>query len=357
METQRIDFPDTGKINNAFFKDLVFPYCGAQRKEVIVGPQVGVDVSIVQLPNGLAMALTSDPLSLIPTLGLRESAWLSVQLMANDMATTGFAPQYAQFTLNLPPTLSAEDFTIYWKYIHEFCSKLGVAITGGHTGRFEGLNSTVAGGGTMITVAPAEDILTSKGAQPGDVLLMTKECALVATSILAKSFPEKVSQSCGEAIQRQASNLFYETSAVEAGLIAGEFGRHTKAVTAMHDVTEGGVLGAACELAFASDCGLLIDNRTIPTGKAQQEIGKLFSIDPACCVGAGSMLITVKPDHRESLIKQLEQNNIKATVIGMITKPEKEFQITKGSETVPLLPLKTDPYWEAFFNAFRNGWK
>src|SRR5688572_28684415 len=252
MMNEQIDFPETGKINNAFFKDRIFPYCGASRKEVIIGPQIGVDVSIVQLPNGLAMALTSDPLSLIPTLGLRESAWLSVQLMANDMATTGFAPQYAQFTLNLPTTLSALDFEIYWKHIHEFCARLGVAITGGHTGRFDGLNSTVAGGGTMITVAPAEDIITSKGTQPGDILLMTKESALVATSILAMSFPETVSNSCGEDVQQQATKLFYETSAVEAGLIAGEFGRHTKAITAMHDVTEGGVLGAACELGFAS---------------------------------------------------------------------------------------------------------
>lgn len=356
-QKEKIDFPETGKINNAFFKELVFPYCGAARKEVIIGPQVGVDVSIVQLPNGLAMALTSDPLSLIPTIGLRESAWLSVQLMANDMATTGFTPQYAQFTLNLPPTLSATDFDTYWKFIHEYCSRLGVAITGGHTGRFEGLNSTVAGGGTMITIAPAEDIITSKGAQPGDVLIMTKESALVATAILALSFPETIKKECGETVQQQGARLFFETSAVEAGLIAGEFGRHTKAITAMHDVTEGGVLGAACELAFASECGILIEENKIPIGDAQQKIGKLFSIDPKYCVGAGAMLITVKADHAQAIIQRLQESKINATAIGTITKPEKGFQISNGLNTIDLIPPKTDPYWEAFFTAFRKGWK
>lgn len=68
------DFPETGKIQNSFFKEKVFPYCGAVRDEVVIGPEYGVDVSIVNLPNGLAMVMTSDPLSLIPTLGLRESA-------------------------------------------------------------------------------------------------------------------------------------------------------------------------------------------------------------------------------------------------------------------------------------------
>src|SRR5690349_12578515 len=171
-------FPDRGKIQDEFFKELIYPFCGRKREEVLVPPQYGVDVSLVQLPNGLEMALTSDPLTLIPTLGLRESAWLSVYLMANDMVTTGKAPMYAQLVLNLPPQLSSERFNEYWKYIHQFCSEMGTAITGGHTGRFEGLDATVAGGGTMITIAPGGEMLTSRGAGKGDVIIVTKESAL-----------------------------------------------------------------------------------------------------------------------------------------------------------------------------------
>src|SRR5690606_17213236 len=105
--------------------------------------------------------LTSDPLSLIPSLGLRESAWLSVQLMANDMATTGFAPMYGQFVLNLPATFSKPDFEAYWQHIHTFCTDIGIAVTGGHTGFIEGQNSTIAGGGTFITIAPKDKVLLS----------------------------------------------------------------------------------------------------------------------------------------------------------------------------------------------------
>src|SRR3546814_18921489 len=101
----------------------------------------------------MAMAMTSDPLSLIPSLGLEASAWLSVHLMANDMATTGYAPQYAQFVLNLPETLSSADFEAYWQYIHRYCTEIGTAITGGHTGKVAGQNSTVSGGGTMVAIA------------------------------------------------------------------------------------------------------------------------------------------------------------------------------------------------------------
>jgi hydrogenase maturation factor len=350
-------FPDTGKIQNNFFKSRVFPYCGSLRSEVIVGPEYGVDVSIVNLNNGLVMAMTSDPLSLIPTLGLQESAWLSVQLMANDMATTGFAPMYAQFVLNLPTSLSADDFEQYWKYIHEYCNRLGVAITGGHTGRFDGLNSTVSGGGTMITIAPGEDIITSKGALPGDVLVMTKDCALISTAILALSFPETVKNACGESVYQQACDLFYETTAVEAGLATGIIARHSKSITAMHDVTEGGVMGAVYELTQASACGVVIDENKIPIGATQQTICDHFKIDPKYCVGAGSMIITVKPEKLELLLSQLESKKIKATAIGKITEPGNRLIIQNDEEEKPLMSPGADPYWSAFFNAFNQGWK
>lgn len=351
------DFPKGGKIQNNFFKSRVFPYCGSIRNEVIVGPQYGVDVSVVNIGNGLAMAMTSDPLSLIPTLGLRESAWLSVQLMANDMATTGFAPMYAQFVLNLPTTLGAEEFEQYWKYIHAYCEQLGITITGGHTGRFEGLQSTVSGGGTMITIAPGEDIITSRGAQPGDILIMTKECALLSTAILSLSFPETVKANCGVEIYQQGCELFYQTSAVKAGLAVGEIGRHSKNVTAMHDVTEGGVFGALYELAQASACGLIVDAARLPIGEAQRCIGKLFNIDPKYCVGAGSMIIAVKPAAAESLVSRLQAEHIKATIIGSATEAAQGIIIQSENGQERLIQAHADPYWNAFFSAFSKGWK
>ncbi|MDQ3289989.1 MAG: AIR synthase related protein, partial [Bacteroidota bacterium] len=226
-----------GKITQTGFDEIFAGKLGFPRKEVLTGPGFGVDVSVIDLPNNYAMALTSDPLSLIPSLGLEESAWLSVHLMANDMATTGFAPQYGQFVLNLPPSLSAADFRIYWNYIHQFCSDINVAITGGHTGSIEGQNSTVAGGGTMVTVAEKNKILVSKNARVGDVILVTKQCAISSSAILAMSFPETVKNKLGKEIYEEGCGLFYKTSSLPDALItAGQEIKHPE-ITAMHDVT------------------------------------------------------------------------------------------------------------------------
>ncbi|HSU51789.1 MAG TPA: AIR synthase family protein [Segetibacter sp.] len=351
-------FPDTGKIQDEFFKEIIYPFCGSNRKEVLTPPQYGVDVSLISMPNGYEMALTSDPLTLIPTLGLRESAWLSVVLMANDMATTGKAPMYAQFVLNLPATLSSQDFDTYWKHIHTFCAEMGTAITGGHTGRFEGQNSTVAGGGTMITIAPAGEMLVSKNASENDVIIVTKESALIACSILALSFPQTVANKCGKEVQQKATELFYETTSLQAGLTAASINTNeSKAVTAMHDVTEGGILGAIYEMALASGCGVAVDEKALPTGDVQKQVCNAFGIDPHFSIGAGSMIIAVKPDSAVELIDALQSKGIKATAVGKFLNKTKGINLFTNGIKKPLQHPGTDPYWKAFHEAFAKGLK
>lgn len=367
-------FPDSGKIQDGYFKQTIFLQSGASRPEVKAGPQYGVDVAVVSLPNGMDMALTSDPLSLIPTLGLRESAWLSVHLMANDMATTGIAPMYAQFVLNLPTTITALQFEEYWHWIHTYCNDIKVSITGGHTGKAEGQQSTMAGGGTMIAIAHAGTFLLSKNAQPGNTIIVTKQSALIATSILALSFPQTVKDKCGTATWQAACRLFEETSSLQAGITApgnaeaidqAVIPAHAivlptgprKEVTAMHDVTEGGILGAIIELATASGCGVRIESNLLPIGEVQQQIGQLFNIDPRWCVGAGSMILTTPAGKEEQVIQRLQQKGIPATRVGVITPAAEGITICENGQQQQLKHPGTDPYWAAFYHALKNGWK
>ncbi len=347
-----------GKIEHHFFEQFIHNKCGLKRSEVTVGSQFGVDVSIIDLEGRMAMALTSDPLSLIPSLGLSESAWLSVHLMANDMATTGFAPMYGQFVLNLPASFSKDDFKSYWDYIHQYCSQIGVAITGGHTGFVEGQNSTIAGGGTFITIAPKEKMLVSKFARPGDSILVTKSCALSSSAILAMSFPETIKNKAGLDIYQKACNSFYQTSSLQDALLAvGTDGENKNHITAMHDVTEGGVLGAIYELAVASGNGAIIYNEKIPIEEVQLSICKIFDLDPRYCIGAGSMIITCKRESAEDIINQLIKNNIACVSIGEICETEKGITLVENGKASALEYIEEDPYWAAFFKAFHSGLK
>ncbi len=339
------------------FDRTIAEMCGHARPEVRRGPQFGVDVSLIDLPGGMAMAMTSDPLSLIPSLGLEASAWLSVHLMANDMATTGHAPAYGQFVLNLPTSLTKEDFKQYWAYIHRFCTDIGIAITGGHTGFVEHQNSTISGGGTLVTIAPQGTIRTAADARTGDALLVTKQCALSSAAILAMSFPQTVQNKVGTTLHQLACSSFYQTSSLQDALIAVSDNSDMHEVSAMHDVTEGGVLGAIYELAVASQNGAVIDSDKLPVSPIQEQICNVFGLDYRYSIGAGAMIIACRKTSVQRIINRLDAVGIPCAEVGVLTDRLAGIKLIEDGQEHALPYYDEDPYWAAFYNAFENGWK
>lgn len=348
-----------GKIGHHQFELWMKEHCGTARPEVLAGPAFGVDVSVVSISDQLTLVSTSDPLSLIPSLGLQESAWLSVHLMANDMATSGHAPQYGQFVLNLPPDLIEADFKSYWGYIDQYCKDLGMAITGGHTGFIEGQNSTIAGGGTFSSVVDKGSILLSSGAEEGDCILLSKSAALSSAAILAMSFPERVKNSCGKECYQSACEDFYRTSSMKEGLMAGTINLEAgeRLITAMHDVTEGGVYGAVYEMMVASHKGAVLYDDALPVGQPQQKVCELFGLDPRYCIGAGSMVISCRPWAVERVVKAMNEGGIPCTKVGEVKPPSEGIKIQQNSEWQEFEYVEQDPYWAAFFKAIKAGWR
>ncbi|MCL6524723.1 MAG: AIR synthase family protein [Thermoflavifilum sp.] len=346
----------TGKIDKGFFKSYIEDKCGKQRAEVITKPNFGVDVAVIHISNQQALAIASDPLSLILPLGLEKSAWLSVHLTANDIATTGFPPLYGQFVLNLPASFSENDFQTYWNYIHQYCLEIGLAITGGHTCYVEGQNATIVGGATLFTIAPQDQLLTSNRAQPGDIILVTKSCAISSSAILALSFPETVKNKAGIENYQKACASFYDISVLKDALVATSE-ENRRYITAMHDVTEGGVLGAIYELAVASNAGAWVYDEQIPINHVQASICRIFSLDPRYCIGAGAMIITCKAKGVQKIKTVLQNVGISCSEVGEITEKEKGIKLVKDDRIENILYAEKDPYWDAYFQAVKLGWK
>jgi len=163
--------------------------------------------------------------------------------------------------------------------------------------------------------------------------------------ISAGSFDELI-------LPRLGCALFYQTSSLPEALIAMETGL----VTAMHDVTEGGVLGAVYEMAIASGLGVSVRNEDLPVGHAQQQVTRLFGIDERFCIGAGAMVIAVKQGNETQVISALFGRGIKATIIGEFTDKAQGLCLSTGGREEQLPYHEKDPYWAAFFQAFKKGW-
>jgi len=345
-----------GKPNREYLEKVIYRRLGAMRREVIEGPRFGVDNAVVRIGPRKVVVATADPLSFIPSLGAPASAWLSVNLLASDLTTSGFAPQYGVFDFNLPPTMSQALFENYWKYFHKECRKLGLAIIGGHTGRYQGCDYTVIGGGTMCAIVGEEGYLASSMGQPGDDIVLTKGAAIETTAVMARSFPVHVKRALGADLFEKACAYLHKVSTVKDSLTAVSVGVHQNGVTAMHDATEGGVIAATFELAHASKLGAELVLSEIPVSTETKEICNLFHINPLSSLSEGSLIIACRPAKTEKLTAGLRRVGIRSAVIGTLTKNQAFCGIdAKGRKRTIRYP-RFDPYWKAYWKASSKHW-
>jgi hydrogenase maturation factor len=119
-------------------------------------------------------------------------------------------------------------------------------------------------------------------------------------------------------------------------------------VSAMHDVTEGGVFGALWEMAAASGTGIEVDLKKIPVRQETVEICEYFDINPYMLISSGAMLIATA--HGSHLVDRLAAAGIHGAVIGCATSGNDRI-IRNGDERRFLEPPKTDELFAALGKA------
>ena len=349
--------PKLGKFDPELFERLVLPNTGAKRDEVLHGPHVGHDNGVVDIGNDQVLVVTTDPISYIPELGPRDSAAISVHLIASDLATSGFSPQYGVINFNLPPHMEEQDFELYWQAMHREFEALGCAVIAGHTGRYSGCDFTIIGSGTLMAIGPKDQYLSPEMAQPGDQIILTKGAMHGTAGLLARVFPETLETIFDHNFVKRSQEMFKGYATIHDSLAAITAGIHDEGVTSMHDVTEGGVLGALYELAEGAGSGILVNADDILVRDEVQKICVLFKLDPLRSLSEGSLLITTKPNRSGAVIDALESEDIDARVIGELKPKDHGLKLAKGGNLEDLEPPEHDPYWAAYQRVKENGWK
>jgi len=357
--------PPLGKLAPARFERLIAPHLGAVRHEVIVGPGLGLDCAIVKLEAGRVMALTTDPLAIVPALGPAASAKLACHLLASDLWTSGIAPQYVTVDFNLPPALTDEAFAAYWRAMSAEWEALLVAVVAGHTGRYPGSDSTLIGAGTLIGFGDDHHYLTPAFARPGDVVLVTKGCAIEAAAIAAHLIPSRLRAQIGAGGVERARALLDQVSVVAdcrtligAGVGRGP-GEGGTGVTALHDATEGGVLGGLLELARACGHDLSVERVRIPLShEARGACEALGGIDPYWTLAEGALIATVRPGDVVEALTSLTDAGIAAAEVGVVIPGSGRLLLREPSGEVRVLTEpEPDPYWPAYERAVRERWE
>ena len=352
-ETERAEGRETpevqakiGKIDLDTFNSFLLQRLGKKDDRVLVPPQTGVDAAVIDIGDGKVLIIAEDPIFAVPGQPWEMFGWYTVHIGASDIAVMGVTPQFMTYSLLMPPETKDEDFKTIVQSIHQAALELGIAIVGGHTGYYPGFAAPTIGGVTVFAVAGKGDYVTPAGAKPGDDVIMTKGPAIETAGILAVLREKELLAVYPEPLIEKAKALCKEMTVVKDSSLAMQAG----GVTAMHDATEGGVIGGLFEIASASNVGMEIDEHLFIYPPEVKMVCDAFRIDPVAAIAEGSLLITARPDSSAKILQNLKAEGIEASVIGKVT-PDAGCRTMKrlDGRAVPLQIPTQDPFWPVFF--------
>jgi len=160
----------------------------------------------------------------------------------------------------------------------------------------------------------------------------------------------------GQSLFRETKDYFMKMSTVNDSLTAVKVGIHGHGVTAIHDVTEGGIIAAILEMSTASGLGAKVDLETIPVSEETLRISRLFRIDPLTSLGEGSLVIASRPEKTRHVVDRLNTDGVKATIIGRLSSKLRGVYAMSGNDRYRVRYPTRDPYWQAYSRGLRKGW-
>ncbi len=297
----------TGKINWDVLQKLLKENQGAVRPEVLNPGGIGEDCAVVRIGDE-KLILTTDPV----TAASVDIGHIAFHINVNDLATTGARPLGVMVTILAPSTSSLEEIQAIMMEISREAKKDGVMVIGGHTEVTDAVNRTIVSITAIGTMDQGDQVVFTKGAKVGDKILVTKALGLEGTSIIANDFQEEALKVLSHEELTGAKAYAMELSVLKEGRLL----RHL--ASSMHDITEGGLLGALWELKEASGKGFSVYEEKIPLRDLTLKICTHFKLDPLKLISSGSMLITVTDGEKAMAI--LKEHHVEAHIIGEVTK-------------------------------------
>lgn len=300
-----------GKIDRTFFDERIAPHLGADRADVAVGPRHGVDFGVLDI-GGQALVLATDPLSILPELGLEQAARFALDLCLADVAVSGIPPSHLSICFTLPPEIEDETFATIWETIHADCDDLGVAVATGHTARYAECSYPWIGAVTVLGVGDHDTIVRPDGARPGDRLLVTTGPAAESVGLLTTLFGDQMDLPA-DVVQTGRDRL-EDVYCVRDALTAAATG----SVTAMHDITEGGLAGALNEMADGAGARFVLDRAAVPIKPGVAEICAHLEMDPWQTTSCGSLVLAVDPAGSDDVIAALTDRETTVAEVGYV---------------------------------------
>ena len=321
-----------GKLTDEQLESLVLSRLPQLSSKTLSGAGIGADCAWLKTGENL-LVTSSDPI----TAGGSESGTLAIHVSCNDIAACGVKPTGILIVIIAPPSATEDEIVSIVDQASREAGKLGVDIVGGHTEVSDCVNRFVVIS-TAFGVVEKGSPVPLGHAMPGDKLIITKTAAIEGSFIAANEHADKLEGKVSPEHIKEAKTYSKLISVVKEGTVLGSLassfsdttfeGFPRSCVDLMHDVTEGGVEGAAYEMADFSKVGVTLDQRLVPFTDCSKAICEALDLDPFRLISSGALMIASR--EADKVIKALADEGIRATVIGEFT------ELSEGAKTIGL---------------------
>ncbi|MGL5054371.1 MAG: AIR synthase family protein [Fusobacteriaceae bacterium] len=325
-----------GKLTINDLKEIIFKNIRNNRSEVITNPEIGGDCAVITTSGDDVIYLSSDPI----TGATNSLGKLGININANDIATSGVSPLGVMLTILAPPGTTRESLEEIIKEAQEQCDILNMSILGGHTEITDAVNRIVLSV-TAIGIGKKNEIKDRRTVLQGDALIITKGIGIEGTGIIASEKSEELEERFGIEFVQKCKNYLNMTSVVKDGIISNKYAK------GMHDVTEGGLLGALWEMCELYKLGCKVDYNKIKISDEVRALTNYFDIDPLKLISSGTMLISVAAKDSAELLDSLIKEGIEAYEIGFLTDDKSKILEINGEE-VKIEEPESDELYKVF---------
>lgn len=239
----------------------------------------------------------------------------------NNLAAGGAQAVAVMPVLFLPETIEEHQLRALMAQAQEKCAELSIELAGGQTRVTAAVSVPLA---TVTAYGIGAEDHSVKVAAPGQDVILSKWIGLQGTAQIAECCREKLLERYPAWLVEEAASFDRYLSVLPEAQIAIEFG-----VCAMHDASEGGILGALWELAEGAGTGLCVDLQKIPLRQETVEVCECCRVNPYELLSGGCLLMTAWDGH--GLVTALEAAQIPAVVIGKLTDGNDRI-LTNGEE-------------------------
>lgn len=315
-----------GKVPNSVLEGLISDI--KNRDEVIVGSRIGKDTAILDFKEKL-IVLSTDPI----TGTSKDIGSLAINVAVNDLATEGAEPIAAILTILAPEGTTAEELLKIMNDAKARANEINLSIVGGHTEITDAVTRVVINAAVLGSI---DRPYVKPEIKVNDLLVVTKSLGIEGIAIISKEKENELRTILTSDEYEKALSFETQTSVIRDGYLAKK-----KGAKYMHDITEGGLLGAAWEASKANDVGLVVFNDRLPIEDVTKKITNHYNIDPRKLISSGSMMMIISQEDYLKLIPDLSEEGIQSTVIGRVTEFDGVF-LRENGKMVPIGEPKSD---------------